>query len=80
MAGRNDNAFRDMIAQSLEADKKASTPPEKTKRALTFKRDEKGILWSYDAKTGEKVGRIFEHGDNPKIEKSAGVDVIKEIE
>ena len=78
MAERDD-AFRDMIAQTLEADKKASTPPGKTKRALTFKRDEKGILWSYDAKTGEKVGRIYEHGDDPKVEKSARIDEIEEI-
>lgn len=31
---------------------------------LIFKRDDKGQLWSYDKKTGEKVGRIYEHGQD----------------
>lgn len=35
-------------------------------RELEFKRDEDGILWSYDVKTGEKVGRIYEHGVDEK--------------
>ena len=35
---------------------------------LTLKRDENGILFSYDEQ-GNKVGRIYEHGDDD-IEKS----------
>ena len=40
---------------------------EKADDRLTFKRDEDGVLWSYDA-AGNKVGRIFEHGDNDDID------------
>lgn len=43
------------------------------KPKLTFKRDEKGVLWSYDVTTGKKVGRIIEHGDDPD-----GIDEIEE--
>lgn len=50
------------ILKTAEFDRRESTSVEKD-NGLTFKRDEDGILWSYDAKTGEKVGRIFEHGD-----------------
>lgn len=48
-------------------------------RKLTFKRDEKGILWSYDVETGEKVGRIFEHGDGEPQETKKTVDHIEEV-
>jgi hypothetical protein len=34
---------------------------------LTLKRDAHGILWSYDA-NGKKVGRVFEHGDDSRID------------
>ena len=53
----------DMIQKTAEFDRKESTTVEKD-NGLTFKRDEDGVLWSCDAKTGEKVGRIFEHGDD----------------
>lgn len=58
---QEDNGLLDLIVKTAEFDREASTPDEEGE--LTFKRDEKGILWSHDAKTGEKVGRIFEHGD-----------------
>ena len=51
------------ILKTAEFDRKESTTVEKD-NGLTFKRDEDGVLWSYDAKTGEKVGRIYEHGDD----------------
>ena len=38
---------------------------------VVIRRDENGNLCSYDAKTGEKVGSIYEHGDN--------VDHIQEV-
>lgn len=55
----------DIIAGTLAADEEMSTPRvEKADTSgLTFKRDEDGVLWSYDA-DGQKVGRIFEHGDD----------------
>lgn len=62
----------DLIAGTIAADEEMSTHSvEKADESdLTFKRDENGVLWSYDVKTGKKVGRIFEHGDDDsKIEK-----------
>ncbi len=53
----------DLIQKTAEFDREASTSEEEESE-LTFKRDEDGVLWSYDVKTGEKVGRIFEHGDD----------------
>ena len=53
----------EMIQKTAEFDREASTSVDKG-NALTFKRDEEGVLWSYDVKTGEKVGRIYEHGDD----------------
>lgn len=53
----------DMIRKTAEFDRTASTSVDKGNK-LTFKRDEDGVLWSYDEKTGEKVGRIYEHGDD----------------
>lgn len=47
------------------------------KPQLTLKRDENGILWSYNA-AGEKVGRVYEHGDTD-TRKSAHIDEIEEI-
>ena len=52
-----------MVTETLAADQAVSTQSVE-KATLTFKRDEKGVLWSYDVKTGKKVGRIFEHGDS----------------
>ena len=62
----------DLIASTLAEDEKVNTQSvEKADSGLTFKRDEKGVLWSYDA-AGNKVGRIYEHGDSD-------VDTVKEI-
>ena len=63
----------EMLAKSVARDKAASAQSVKksSSPALTFKRDEKGVLWSYDA-AGKKVGRIFEHGDSQ-------IDTVKEV-
>ena len=63
----------EMLAKSVARDKAANTQSMKksSSPALTFKRDEKGVLWSYD-ETGKKVGRIFEHGDSQ-------IDTVKEV-
>lgn len=60
----------DLICGTLAADEKVNTQSvEKADESgLTFKRDENGILWSYDS-AGNKVGRIFEHGDDGHIDK-----------
>lgn len=61
-------ALFDLICGTLAADERMSTNSvEKADSGLTFKRDEDGVLWSYDA-AGNKVGRIFEHGDNDDID------------
>lgn len=58
----------DLIAGTLANDEKVNTQSvEKADSDLTFKRDENGVLWSYDS-AGNKVGRIFEHGDNDNID------------
>lgn len=58
----------DLISGTLANDEKASTHSvEKADTDLTFKRGEDGVLWSYDS-AGNKVGRIFEHGDNDNID------------
>ena len=63
----------DIIYGTLAADERMSTIDlEKADTALTFKRDEDGVLWSYDS-AGNKIGRIHEHGDNEDI------DEIKEV-
>lgn len=61
----------DLIAGTVEVDRQVNTGVAKGDSELTFKRDEHGILWSYD-QTGKKVGRIYEHGDSQH-------DTIKEI-
>lgn len=62
----------DLIASTLASDEKVNTQSvEKADSGLTFKRDEKGILWSYDA-AGNQVGRVYEHGDSD-------IDKIREI-
>ena len=62
----------DLIAGTLAADERMSTQRvEKADSGLTFQRDEKGVLWSYDA-SGKKVGRIYEHGEDT-------IDKIEEV-
>ena len=61
-------ALFDLISATLAEDEKVNAQSlEKADSGLTFKRDEDGVLWSYDA-AGNKVGRIFEHGDNDNID------------
>lgn len=63
----------DLICGTLAKDEKVNAQSvEKADSGLTLKRDEDGVLWSYDA-AGNKVGRIYEHGDNDNI------DEIKEV-
>lgn len=58
----------DLISATLAEDEKVNAKSvEKANSSLTFKRDEDGVLWSYDA-AGNKVGRIYEHGDNDNID------------
>ena len=58
----------DLISGTIAADERMSTQSvEKAGSDLTFKRDKDGVLWSYDS-AGNKVGRIFEHGDNDNID------------
>lgn len=63
----NDDSLLELIAKTVAFDEEASADvidePE-----LTFKRDEDGILWSYEVQTGKKVGRVFEHGDDDNAE------------
>lgn len=62
----------DLICGTLAEDEKVNaTSVEKADTGLTFKRDEDGVLWSYDA-AGNKVGRIYEHGDD-------NIDEINEV-
>ena len=58
----HDDLF-EAILKTAEFDREESTSVEKD-NGLTFERDEDGVLWSYDKKTGAKVGRIYEHGDD----------------
>lgn len=67
MEYENDSLL-DLIEKTAEFDREAAGSVEKEEQQLTFKRDEDGILWCYDVKTGEKVGRIFEHGDDASKE------------
>lgn len=63
----------ELIESTLDSDEKVNNQTvEKADTGLTLKRDEDGVLWSYDA-SGNKVGRIYEHGDNDNI------DEIKEV-
>ena len=61
MENHEHNDLLELIQKTAEFDRQASTS-EDDGDELTFERDEDGILWSYD-KTGKKVGRIYEHGD-----------------
>ena len=56
----------DVILNMLTEVQKSSTDISKSESPdnLYFKRDEDGVLWSYDKTTNEKVGRIYEHGNN----------------
>ena len=67
-----ENLF-EMLAKSVARDEEfnARNIGKSDSPALTFKRDENGVLWSYDS-TGKKVGRIFEHGES-------SIDEIKEV-
>lgn len=58
----------DLIAKTVEFDREVNGSVEKEDPEITFKRDENGVLWGYNVKTGEKVGRIFEHGDDAEEE------------
>lgn len=69
MNEHENDSLLDLVKKTVAVDKAVSTQVEKGEQKLTFRRDENGVLWSYDAKTGEKVGQIFEHGDNGKIDK-----------
>lgn len=53
------------IASDMAVNAQSVTKADSEK--LTLKRDAHGILWSYDA-NGKKVGRVFEHGDDSKID------------
>lgn len=62
----------DLICGTLAEDEKVNAHSVgKSDSGLTFQRDEAGVLWSYDA-SGNKVGRIFEHGEDT-------VDKIEEV-
>lgn len=63
------DSLLELVKKTVAADKEVSSPVEKENQDLTFRRDENGVLWSYDVKTGEKVGRIFEHGNDSQIDK-----------
>lgn len=65
------NGLLDLVQKTAAFDREESTHVDKG-NSITFKRDENGVLWSYDAKTGEKVGRIYEHGDDD-------IDTIEEV-
>lgn len=64
-----------LLAKSVASDKEASTQSvEKNSEQLAFKRDENGVLWRYNVSTGEKVGRIYEHGNDKPIDTIIEVD------
>lgn len=67
MEEHENDSLLDLIEKTAAFDREASTQEDEGNE-LTFKRDENGILWSYDVKTGEKVGRTYEHGDDEKEE------------
>lgn len=62
MSKHDNDGLLDLIRKTVEFDKENSQPLEKEDPELILKRDENGVLWSVDVKTGKKVGRIFEHG------------------
>lgn len=72
----NDDFILDMLdaADRDSTDISGAGDPEK----LELKRDEKGILWSYNKETGEKVGRIYEHGNDGHNVSKTFNDICKE--
>ena len=65
----------DVILDMLMEIEKSNTEISKSESPnnLYFERDENGILWSYDKTTKQKVGRIYEHGnDKGSIAKTFG--------
>lgn len=60
--GTDNDFILDMLreAEKNSTDISGNSAPDN----LVFKRDEQGNLWSYNKETGEKVGRIYEHGNN----------------
>lgn len=63
MNDHENNELLELILKTAEFDRKESSSADE-KSETTFKRDENGVLWCYDVKTGEKIGRIYEHGDD----------------
>ena len=63
----------DLIASTLAFDEEINKASENHGPKLTFERDEAGVLWSVD-EAGNKVGRIFEHGDD-----DPNIDHIEEV-
>lgn len=64
----NDDFILDILN---EAENNSTDISDVDSSNIELKRDEKGNLVSYDKKTGEKIGRIYEHGnDKGNIAKS----------
>ncbi len=59
------NLVMNTISSDREVNEKNVKKADSDK--LTLKRDANGTLWSYNA-NGEKVGRVFEHGEDEKID------------
>lgn len=59
----------DLVKKTIASDRAVNTQnvTKADSEKLTLKRDAHGILWSYDA-NGKKVGRVFEHGEDSKID------------
>lgn len=59
---KSEKAILDMLKMAEEE----STPIANNEGSanLIFERDKHGNLWSYNKETGEKVGRVDEHGNN----------------
>lgn len=63
MGNKENNELLELILKTAEFDREESSSPDEEGKT-TFKRDEDGVLWCYDVETGEKIGRIYEHGDD----------------
>lgn len=57
----------DIVMKTIASDRAVNAQNVTKSEKLTLKRDEHGILWSYDA-NGKKVGRVFEHGEDSNID------------
>ena len=66
MEEHENDSLLELVRKTAEFDKEVSKSAELEEPEITFQRDEDGILWSIDVKTGEKVGRIFDHGDDDR--------------